>query len=295
MSRSLEGTALESTALERSGSASSLTSGAAEWPEADRAALADAARRLEHASFAAQLTHMVGQQVSVMGAFIPAPARKLVSRAVGAALDRALRTAIASLGEGGKEPAPARRGLHKSLAAAAGAAGGAFGLPALAIELPVSTTLILRSIADIARAEGEDLADPETALACMEVFALGGRTEVDDQMESGYFAVRSVLATSMTEAAKYIGQHGLSRQSAPMVVRFLSKIAARFGLVVSQKVVAQAVPVIGAVGGAAVNYAFTDHFQSLAHGHFTVRRLERLYGAAAVQQEYKRMAQSQRR
>jgi hypothetical protein len=248
-------------------------------------------RQLEHASFAAQLTHMVGQQFSAVGSFVPAPARKLVSRAVGAALDGALRAALTSLG---REVGPARQSLHRTLAAASGAAGGAFGLPALAIELPVSTTLILRSIADIARAEGEDLSDPTTALACMEVFALGGRTEIDDQMESGYFAVRGVLATTVSEAAKYIAQHGLSRQSAPIVVRFLSQIAARFGIIVSQKAAAQAVPVIGAVGGAAVNYAFTQHFQALAQGHFTVRRLERIYGGSLVRQEYDRIANAQR-
>jgi EcsC protein family len=47
-------------------------------------------------------------------------------------------------------------------------AGGTFGLAALPVELPVSTTIMLRSIADIARSEGEDLSDPETALACVE-------------------------------------------------------------------------------------------------------------------------------
>lgn len=44
------------------------------------------------------------------------------------------------------------------------------------------------------------------------------------------------------------------------------------------KVAAQALPVVGALGGAAVNYAFIEHFQDVARGHFTVRRLERLYG-----------------
>src|ERR1700746_681884 len=64
--------------------------------------------------------------------------------------------------------------LHRALATASGAAGGTFGLAALPVELPVSTTIMLRSIADIARSEGEDLSDPEAALACVEVFALGG-------------------------------------------------------------------------------------------------------------------------
>jgi hypothetical protein len=49
-------------------------------------------------------------------------------------------------------------------------------------------------------------------------------------------------------------------------------------VVVTQKVAAQALPVVGALGGAAVNYAFIEHFQDVAQGHFTVRRLERVYG-----------------
>jgi hypothetical protein len=77
---------------------------------------------------------------------------------------------------------------------ASGAAGGTFGLAALPVELPVSTVIMLRSIADIARSEGDDLSDPEAALSCVEVFALGGRAGSADASESGYFAVRGVLA-----------------------------------------------------------------------------------------------------
>jgi hypothetical protein len=55
---------------------------------------------------------------------------------------------------------------------------------------------------------------------------------------------------------------------------------------VSQKVAAGALPIIGAVGGAAVNAAFMDHFQAVAQAHFTVRRLERAYGRDAVHVAY---------
>jgi hypothetical protein len=58
---------------------------------------------------------------------------------------------------------------------------------------------------------------------------------------------------------------------------------------VSQKIAAQTVAVIGAVGGAAVNLAFIEHFQDVARGHFTVRRLERVYGAERVRAEYDRL------
>jgi hypothetical protein len=146
---------------------------------------------------------------------------------------------------------------------------------------------MLRSIAGIAREEGEDLSDPESALACVEVFALGGRASADKALtESGYFAVRAALAKTMTEAAKYAAHHSVLDSSAPVLIRFASQIAARFGIVVSEKVVAQAVPVIGAFGGAAVNTAFMNHFQAMARAHFTVRRLERRYGAEPVRQAY---------
>src|SRR5262249_18420169 len=146
----------------------------------------------------------------------------------------------------------ASRLLHKALATASGAAGGAFGLVALPVELPVSTVVMLRSIADIARSEGEDLSDPETALACLQVFALGGRAGSDDAAESGYFAARAMLAKSVTEAARFIAERGVVSEGAPVLVRFIALVASRFGVVVTQKVAAQSVPVIGALGGAAV-------------------------------------------
>jgi hypothetical protein len=70
------------------------------------------------------------------------------------------------------------------------------------------------------------------------------------------------------------------------LLEFVTQVAARFGLVVTQKVAAQALPVVGALGGAAVNYAFIERFQDVARGHFTVRRLERIYGKERVRAEY---------
>jgi hypothetical protein len=46
---------------------------------------------------------------------------------------------------------------------------------------------------------------------------------------------------------------GSSRRVLPFSSKFVTQIAARFGLVVTQKVAAQALPVVGALGGAAVN------------------------------------------
>jgi len=108
---------------------------------------------------------------------------------------------------------------------------------------------MLRSIGDIARAEGEDLHDPETALGCLQVFALGGSKGELDAANSGYFAVRGLLAKSVAEAAHFIVDRGVLAEGGPVLVRLIAQIASRFGDVVTQKLAAQAVPVIGALGG----------------------------------------------
>jgi hypothetical protein len=175
------------------------------------------------------------------------------------------------------------------IVAATGATGGAFGLPALLVELPVSTTVMLRSIVDVARSEGERIKELETKLACIEVFALGGPSKRDDATETGYFAVRAALATTVSEAVQYLAEKGLAREGAPALVRFIAQVAGRFGVVVSEKAAAQAVPIIGAVGGAAVNLVFIKHFQDMARGHFIVRRLERAHGQDVVRSAYETM------
>ncbi len=253
----------------------------------DRQTLAEAVRLLEYTSLASRLTNVLGSTIGAAGNLLPFGMRNVVSKAVDMALQTAMRSAIRSMrGKRGAFSAA----THKSLATLSGAAGGAFGIAGLPLELPLSTVLILRAIVDVARSEGEDMHDPAIALICMEVFALGGASPSDDSMDSGYFTMRAILAKSVTEAAKYMAAQGAAKEGAPVLVKFISDIAARFGVVVTQKVTAQSVPVIGALAGAGINYAFMAHFQGLARGHFTVRRLERTYGALLVRDEYRKLA-----
>jgi hypothetical protein len=233
---------------------------------------------------------MVGKPIELIGYALPAAASDAITTATSKALDLALNVALGTIQ---RAPRPRSHLFHRALATASGAAGGAFGLLALPVELPVSTIIMLRSIAEIARSEGEDLSSPETALSCVQVFALGGRPGSADASESGYFAVRGILAKSVTQAARFIAERGVIEEGGPILVRFVAQVASRFGVVVTQKVAAQAVPVVGALGGAAVNYAFIEHFQDVARGHFTVRRLERAYGEELVRTEYERLAREQ--
>ena len=261
------------------------------WSAQDQADLAAAVEALEHTSFAAQLTGLVGRQIGLASQLIPDTVLKAANAAAAKALSYAMRGALTTLAEGRR---PASRRLHLTAVAASGALGGAFGLATLPVELPVSTTLILRSIGEIARQEGEDLRQPETSLACLEVFALGGEREAAHLGEGSYLTTRALLARSVTEAARYFINRGIVEESAPALLRLVSQIASRFGVVVTQKLVAQSVPVIGAVTGAAINAAFMDHYQRLARGHFVVRRLERTYGAEAVRRTYEALRASRR-
>jgi hypothetical protein len=249
--------------------------------------LRQAVHALEHPGLAARLSDMVGKPIELIGHALPTGAAEIVSAATSKAIGASLRVALLTMASA---PRAASQLLHKGLAMAAGAAGGSLGLATLPFELPVSTIIMLRSIADIARSEGEDIRDPEAILSCMQVFALAGRSTASQTSESSYFAVRGVLAKSVSEAARYIAERGILEEGAPVLIRFIAQVASRFGVVVTQKVAAQSIPVIGALGGAAVNYAFIALFQDIARAHFTVRRLERKYGKDVVRAAYERVS-----
>jgi hypothetical protein len=259
-----------------------------ELPREDIEALRYAKSLLENPSLAAKLTNYIGSPIEKAFGLLPAPWSEKVNNAVEMALRKALDIAVATVDEHVKTPADNM--WHKIMAVGVGAGGGAFGLAALPLELPVSTTIMLRSIVDVARSEGEKIKTLESRLACIEVFALGGRARTDDGSSTGYFAVRAALAKSISEAVQFIAERGVVQSGASPVVRLISQIAARFGTTVSEKVAAQAVPILGAVGGAAVNLLFIDHYQDMARGHFTIRRLERKHGPEVVRAAYEGLA-----
>jgi hypothetical protein len=251
---------------------------------ADRRDLRFAKQLLERTSLAIRISNLVGMPIEKGIELLPKRASLLIMNATRRALQTALRFALVTLDD---QPGERSADLfHKGLVTATGAAGGLFGLPALAVELPVSTTIMLRSIADVARSEGERIMSPETRLACLQVFALGGRTKGDDAAESAYFAIRAALARGLAEAAQFMAEKGIVQDGAPAVVRFIVQVAARYGIVVSEKTAAQALPLVGAAGGALVNALFMDHFQEVARGHFIVRRLERSYDHETVRRAY---------
>ncbi|MCZ6284545.1 EcsC family protein, partial [Escherichia coli] len=109
-------------------------------------------------------------------------AEKKIYSLVEKSLNKAANAALWSLDNEPNRIASTK--TNKFFAALSGAIGGAFGFSALAIELPVSTTIMLRSIADIARSEGFDLDRIDTKLECLAVFSFGGPSEDDDAVNT---------------------------------------------------------------------------------------------------------------
>jgi hypothetical protein len=262
--------------------------------DADLDILRRAKHQLETPPLGMKLAALIGAPIEKLIGRLPAMASDRVTDATQAALRQCLRIALKTLGKhvgkaalavGGASPKPDNL-LHKLAVATTGAAGGAFGLFALPVELPVTTTLMFRSICDIARSEGEDLGSVETQLQCLTVFAMGGRSSADDEAEYGYFIVRGALAQSVSRASSELATKGFAAHGSTALLRLMQNVAARFSVQVSEQVAAKSIPAIGAALGAMVNTMFIHHFQQVAHGHFAVRRLERRYGEDAVKAAY---------
>lgn len=254
--------------------------------EPDRQILREAKLTLESPGLAVRLASAVGAPVEKLLRYAPKGAHRLLGEAAERALQACLKLAAKTLRQGTAPASLLSRRLHRLAAASTGAAGGAFGLAALPLELPVTTTLIFRSICEIARAHGEDLSDAETQLQCLSVFAMGGKAQSDDEGAFGYLILRAALAQTIANATSEMAGHGSVAGSAHVISKLVQIIARRFSSQVAEQIAAKSIPALGAVLGAASNTIFMSHYQEMAQGHFAVRELERRYGQEAVQRAY---------
>jgi hypothetical protein len=260
-------------------------------------ALARAVERLEFEGLAATIGNYAGQPAQKILARLPGPVVASFNFAIEKAVLKALDVAIHSLDpEGRKPPKTVMAAVFTGLT---GALSGAVGLVGLPVELPVTTMLILRSIASIARHMGEDLTTLEARLACVEVFAFGGYGLDKGKAEAGYYASRALLGKLASDVSTVLVERSAasaaaSVTAAPAVAAFAGEVTTRFSATVWERAAASAAPVIGALGGASLNVIFTNHFNSVAWGHFTVRRLERIYGEDLVRKHYARLSAERR-
>lgn len=152
---------------------------------------------------------------------------------------------------------------HRVMGVVSGALGGLGGLPTALAELPVATTVIFRAVQGVAEAYGEDPLSEETRIECLRVFGAGGPGAGDDGINTSFIGARMSL-------------------SGVALNRLIARIAPQFAAVLSQKLAAQTVPLLGAAAGAGTNYAFVSYYVEMAHVHFGLRHMIRVHGERAV-------------
>jgi hypothetical protein len=211
--------------------------------------------------------NFVGGQVEDGLKMLPKPLRDQLNEVTRNALRRSYDIAARSRGGIGQRFGSDQS--HRIIGTLSGAIGGFGGLPTALAELPVATTLIFRAVLHVAAEYGEDPASDETRMECLAVFGSGGPGSADDGVDTAFIGARLSL-------------------SGAAVNTLISRVAPKFAAVLSQKLAAQTVPVLGAVAGAGTNYAFVDYYVALAHVHFGLRQLVREYGDVAVLDEFHR-------
>lgn len=230
-------------------------------PDLDREidALARAARRANGPVMS--LVNRLGGGLERQMAVLPPSVRTELERVTA----QALMAAHGLAGIGGEGDG---RGTLAA-AMASGAAGGAGGVLTSVAELPVTITLILRAIRAEARRAGFDPAEDGIRAACLEVFAAGSPLASDDGINTSLISARLTL-------------------TGPALQKLIATIAPRLAAALGQKLAAQAVPVLGAVSGAALNAAFLRYYREVARIRFELMRLSVQHGAEAVTASFAR-------
>jgi len=252
----------------------------------DLTTLQEAKKKMEDIGWAMKNLNKMGNVLESKVALLPKKQQDWLQQLSYKVLHTVVKSNLISMKKSKTNSAPWNK-TYKALVTSSGLLGGALGASAFAIDLALATKLMMRSIMDIARSEGENLSEIDAQLACLQVFALGGNSKHDDSLETGYYASRIAISSAVKGGTKAL--EGFLRGSTSPLLKFLSTIATRFSVQVSEKFVAQAIPVLGAAGGASINLAFIHHFQNMAQAHFSIRRLERKYGKELVKETYEKL------
>ena len=249
---------------------------------------------MENLNWTIKVVNIAGNSLEAGVKKIPQKYLQIIQTVTQKALLGIIKTNLLTISKKRKISKPSRN-TYKAILTGSGAISGFFGTTSgygtaiFISEITITTKFLMRTIMDIARSEGEDIYSLEGQLECLQVFALGGQSKDDDGTETSYYVTRSALSSSL----KKISASGIKKAintivksvsvlGSNAITVFISKIAARLSILITEKFVAQAVPVIGAIGGGSLNFVFVNHFQKMAKAHFSIRRLERKYGQDIV-------------
>jgi hypothetical protein len=148
---------------------------------------------------------------------------------------------------------------HRLAAMASGAAGGSAGLASAAVELPATVMLMFGAMLKIAAENGFDPASEEVRLTCIDIFGSGGPGTADDGVNTTFLGSRMSVNGATLQAV-------------------IARVSPAFSAMLGKQLAGKAVPVLGAVAGAGINYAFMRYYEDVARVRFGLKRLAREHG-----------------
>ena len=182
--------------------------------------------------------------------------------------------------------------LGSATTLAEGIPGAQLVIPSLILtDVTSSMTLLSRHTCRIATTYGYSSRKPENLPHLMAAMAPQA-----DTSDEGYLALKTAVVTSIRESGKFMARTAgvvLDRQvlerEAPQMIRLLTYVADRLGIVVTQKELGVLIPIAGAVLNSSINVAFQQVGHQTAKDYFRRIILEDRYGeelvAYAIQQE----------
>src|SRR5206468_3825187 len=175
---------------------------------------------------------------------------------------------------------------------AEGIPGAQLVIPSLILtDVTSSMTLLSRHTCRIATTYGYSSRNPENLPHLVAAMAPHA-----DSSDEGYLALKTAVVTSIRESGQFMARTAgmvmdrqLLEREAPQMIRLITYVADRLGIVITQKELGILVPIVGAVLNSSINVAFQQVGHQTAKDYFRRVILEDRYGeelvSYAIQQE----------
>ena len=175
--------------------------------------------------------------------------------------------------------------LGSAATMAEGIPGAQLVIPSLILtDITSSMTLLSRHTCRIATAYGYSSRRAENLPHL--VAAMAPHTESSDE---GYLAMKTAVVTSIRESGQFMARttgmlldRQLLEREAPQMIRLITYVADRLGIVITQKELGVLVPIAGAVLNSSINVAFQQVGHQTAKDYFRRLLLEDRYGEELV-------------
>jgi hypothetical protein len=175
--------------------------------------------------------------------------------------------------------------LGGGITLAEGIPGAQLAIPSLILtDVTTSLTLLSRHTCQVATAYGYSSKSPENLPHL--IAAMAPQSETSDE---GYLALKTAVITSIRESGQFLSRTAafvidrqLLEREAPQMIRLVTYVADRLGIVVTQKEVGILVPVAGALLNSSINVAFQRVGHQTAQNYFRRLILEDRYGEELV-------------